>query len=634
MAIKQFITLEGAEDVVANLKKISDAGEQALAKFKESGQQFIPANFTAGLQGAQQATAGLSRSTNELSTAYHLLHPILQEVGISISEFRSFAVLANEGIAGLAVAVGGALVIGATNAADKMANLQRSMAFLFGAQGKAAVDSLGKGLEGLGASAETLAPALTSAEQVLQRISAFKGIDLSGKVTFGSPQQQEQVTAAIANLEKQLEVLGETSAQASPKVNSLFDVLNRFDPKTGKNLGLTADAFEQLRRTVPEVAQIVGDAIEKNLGGNIFERLRQGPISFLEVLRALAAVKITDPIPTTVAKSFEDLKKSGEALLASLGEAGLSKIFDDAAASVRSLKTEFDLFAKTDEFAGIKKGATDAATELNNLNTVAQATGKAIHDALTASFVKPAADQQGIGIFEAIITNLQQTLDGIHIPDFLRPLVDYARIDFGLVADAFNELHQTIAGVTWAGVFDGLLSAAQTVFQAIQTAWQALVSFVSQNQPQFQSPGGGSSSFSEFAPGGAAGGGHIRGAGTSTSDSILAWLSNNEFVMRSAAVSHYGVGFMQAINSMRLPKDFFRSFNLGGLVLPPFPSPPRFAQGGLATAGDQALRPVNIFFDRQKFALAGSGDEVERLVKASVFEQLAAGGRSPSWRRS
>jgi hypothetical protein len=179
-----------------------------------------------------------------------------------------------------------------------------------------------------------------------------------------------------------------------------------------------------------------------------------------------------------------------------------------------------------------------------------------------------------------------------------------------------------------------LLSAAQTIFDAIRTAWQAVVSFISQNQPQFQSPGGGSSSFSEFAPGGAAGGGHIRGAGTSTSDSILAWLSNNEFVMRSAAVSHYGVGFMQAINSMRLPKDFFRSFNLGGLVLPPFPSPPRFAQGGLAMAESGSLRPVNIFFDRQKFALAGPADEVERLVKASVFEQLAAGGRSPSWRRS
>jgi hypothetical protein len=104
--------------------------------------------------------------------------------------------------------------------------------------------------------------------------------------------------------------------------------------------------------------------------------------------------------------------------------------------------------------------------------------------------------------------------------------------------------------------------------------------------------------------------------------------------MRAAAVKFYGVDFMHALNAMRLPKDFFRSFNLGGLVMPPFPSPPRFAQGGLAMAGGESLRPVNIFFDRQKFALAGSGDEVERLVKASVFEQLAAGGRSPSWRRS
>lgn len=45
-------------------------------------------------------------------------------------------------------------------------------------------------------------------------------------------------------------------------------------------------------------------------------------------------------------------------------------------------------------------------------------------------------------------------------------------------------------------------------------------------------------------------GGSVLGAGTGTSDSILARLSNGEFVMRSAAVKFWGTDFMSALNSM------------------------------------------------------------------------------------
>lgn len=60
---------------------------------------------------------------------------------------------------------------------------------------------------------------------------------------------------------------------------------------------------------------------------------------------------------------------------------------------------------------------------------------------------------------------------------------------------------------------------------------------------------------------GFASGGWIRGPGSGTSDSILARLSNGEYVVKDAAVRHYGVGLMHLINSMRLPK-----FADGGLV--------------------------------------------------------------------
>jgi predicted nucleic acid-binding Zn-ribbon protein len=48
-------------------------------------------------------------------------------------------------------------------------------------------------------------------------------------------------------------------------------------------------------------------------------------------------------------------------------------------------------------------------------------------------------------------------------------------------------------------------------------------------------------------------GGIVRGAGTGTSDSIAARLSNGEFVVNASAVQHFGVPFMNALNQSKLP---------------------------------------------------------------------------------
>ena len=64
----------------------------------------------------------------------------------------------------------------------------------------------------------------------------------------------------------------------------------------------------------------------------------------------------------------------------------------------------------------------------------------------------------------------------------------------------------------------------------------------------------------------AATGGFISGPGTGTSDSILARLSNGEFVQRYAAVQYYGVDFMHALNGLRIPKTALRGYAEGGPV--------------------------------------------------------------------
>lgn len=50
---------------------------------------------------------------------------------------------------------------------------------------------------------------------------------------------------------------------------------------------------------------------------------------------------------------------------------------------------------------------------------------------------------------------------------------------------------------------------------------------------------------------GVAGGGYISGPGTSTSDSIPAYLSNGEYVVKAAAVARYGMTFFHQVNAMR-----------------------------------------------------------------------------------
>lgn len=53
----------------------------------------------------------------------------------------------------------------------------------------------------------------------------------------------------------------------------------------------------------------------------------------------------------------------------------------------------------------------------------------------------------------------------------------------------------------------------------------------------------------------AATGGYIRGAGTGTSDSIPAMLSNGEYVINAAAVDKFGKGNLDAINAGRMPES-------------------------------------------------------------------------------
>jgi len=64
---------------------------------------------------------------------------------------------------------------------------------------------------------------------------------------------------------------------------------------------------------------------------------------------------------------------------------------------------------------------------------------------------------------------------------------------------------------------------------------------------------------------GFADGGHVKGPGTGTSDSIPAWLSNGEFVLKAASVRKWGLGFLNSLNAGVMPRTASR-FASGGYV--------------------------------------------------------------------
>jgi len=122
-------------------------------------------------------------------------------------------------------------------------------------------------------------------------------------------------------------------------------------------------------------------------------------------------------------------------------------------------------------------------------------------------------------------------------------------------------------------------------------------------------------------------GGPIRGAGTSTSDSIPIRVSAGEWVIRAKAVQHYGRQFMAALNSMRLPRD---GFSLGGLIADRLRVPgPRFAEGGQVTS---AMRPINLSINSEAFGgMLAPEDVAQRLIRVAIGQQIRSAGRKPTY---
>jgi hypothetical protein len=202
-------------------------------------------------------------------------------------------------------------------------------------------------------------------------------------------------------------------------------------------------------------------------------------------------------------------------------------------------------------------------------------------------------------------------------------------------------------------LFDAITEGWTAVASVFKAAWDSVVSIFSSSITSmlgwlqglidkayaaaaaigsiFGGGGGGTPAATAPIPPGNAQGGYIRGAGTATSDSILARLSDGEYVVRAAAVKHFGVGVFEALNRLHSPK-----FAMGGLAdamnTSLIPRSRRYRSGGLVAAGSGGGAPVYLQIHGGKAIGPMISDKavLGALHREAKRAKVFSAGRAPS----
>ena len=179
---------------------------------------------------------------------------------------------------------------------------------------------------------------------------------------------------------------------------------------------------------------------------------------------------------------------------------------------------------------------------------------------------------------------------------------------------AYNGIQSLITGTTKPaeGAATTAVTAASTALATAATSASIALSAMS------ASSGFG---FGFFAKGGvvkAAGGGSIVGAGTGTSDSIPAMLSNGEYVLTAAAVNRLGLPFLDKLNAGDFP-----GYAEGGLVRPNL-----YVGAGVSTAKSSdsqslAEKAINIIMNISTMDAQSFQEFLERNGGREAIQQVA-----------
>lgn len=408
----------------------------------------------------------------------------------------------------------------------------------------------------------------------------------------------DEVEAATAIQELSREALSNQIKSTTELIGIRQTAINSVRAQLASLVSAAASTQASFEATV----RSINDAIRSNLETGLSDAQRFQ--SARNRINALAA-----QVRTAIANGeFEEAKRLAAeqfALIQSIAaiptnEAGFNLISESAnrARNNSSLETNLQLVNEI-------KTAEDAR------NQTAQGEALAFIERETQSIAEFKTALIDLGTLSNVVnleTNFPETLDNLElVQQGLTKLSTTAGgVKINLTTD--QALLDILSGTQQVQVMLFGAEAILTVAGAFEQNIENLLTDAERIANLLKEAQGAVGSVAELATApGFAHGGSVRGGGSGQSDSILARLSNGEFVMREAAVNKFGTGFFDRLNRLRIP---------------------RFAEGGAVgaiptsqTATDEVSISLNL--NKRTFNLRSDRDTALNLVRA--FKQLETG---------
>lgn len=490
---------------------------------------------------------------------------------------------------------------------------------LFGKAGATMIPVLDKGRAALvlfGEEAEKAGVVLTDAQvqvgdNFIEALKLLQKTLGSIKIAFGLAFAPALTTlfTGLTNLVNKnraaMDALFSTIAnQVTPVVSDLFAILsgNAGNDETTKNLesilGTVQDlfaAFKTLEAVVSFAFDSIVNAIQPLLDGinDVFgTHFTAQQVIFVALLgEVLGAFKI-------LGAGIKAVDVTWEVLSTKFGT-GLATVILRSAGLILALgvvkTTVIDL---TDAVGGFFSGA--AASGQNAAASIAKDFSALLNSLVTAF----------VSVYNSIASVFQSVYTVIH--DAFTAGSNFVIGALITLTKAFGVFEDFLVSV-----WDNVLTHFLSVFGRIKAFLAAIAALGGT---------GGGDTTTASAPQAHAEGGPIRGPGTGTSDSILARISNGEFILRAKAVRQYGIGFLSALNAGQ-----FRGFASGGYAS----VTPRAAAIGAASLGSGggssgvpfSLHLGDSVFDNLMAPPAVAG----KMVTYARTRAVRSAGRKPNW---
>jgi hypothetical protein len=614
--------------------------------------------FTLGGVNISGTTLAIVLAVGQLTGAFAVLRTAIQLVAAALP-----LLIANPVIAAVALLAAGVLYL-ATRQSDAVTAAENHKEAL--AELDAAIAQVRAGVPGAAEQLKVLADrhlesaraAVENAKaQLAMRQETLAAVKQSADLSALGPQEKrlgvdidparQRLDAAQKQLDDATQRLQEIQTRIDAASSAATSAITAPVKATGAAVDDATRKVEQLGKTITvhttdggKIVQQTFDLVDGVAKAADASKQSLDGVSESAAKTGESVAKVKDDISNLIIHVPDELK--GQPTVADALTQGLSDVPGKAKAAVDGVISEVSRVqaAVSGAVAGGVGAAATTDKPQDGQPQQAQATS-GIADALALPF-EQAKDRisAALTVIPATLTTMLASIQTI-ATEAVAGLGEQLAAPFEQATTLITQILERLTAAVQSQ-FDAMLAVVRSMTAQLQSAVATLESLAARAEAAAARVSAAQSGATEQRAGGGliggqfAGGGRVSGAGSGTSDSILARLSNGEFVMKAAAVRKYGADLLYALNGLRLPKGYFKGFATGGIVSRltdgmKMPSlVPAFAGGGpVASSGG---RPINLTFDGQTFPMIAPEDVADRLAKHQGRQGLRKAGKKPSWR--